>query len=163
MSREKTYIAWLNDAHAMEQNLIQVLQNHSRDAEAHPQLQTKIEAHLEETRRHAEMIRACIERRGGAVSKVKSGIGTVMGTFQGLSTEMFQDELVKNALADMASEYFEIASYTSLMAAAEQLGDSETAQACQEILKDERAMAQFLEEQIPLITARHLAGLAGTS
>lgn len=157
MAHEKTYLTWLNNAHGMEHSLIQVLENHAKDAKEHPQVQARIEAHLEETRRHAELIKGCIERRGGNVSSLKSGLGKVMGTLQGMSTEFFKDELIKNALADYASENFEIASYTSLIAAAEELGDFETAEVCKQVLEEEKAMAQFLAEQIPTLTRQYLA------
>jgi ferritin-like metal-binding protein YciE len=156
MAHLETVIAWLNDAHAMENNLIQVLENHARDAKDHPQIQAKIQEHLEQTRRHAELVKGCVERLGGHTSAIKSGIGKVMGAVQGISTGPAQDELVKNALADYASEHFEIASYTSLIAAAHALGEQEIARVCQQILRDEQDMARWLEQQLPLVTQEFL-------
>jgi ferritin-like metal-binding protein YciE len=67
-----------------------------------------------------------------------------------------KDELIKNTLHDYGTEHFEIACYTSLSAAAEDLGDQETARVCQEILRDEEAMANFLFQQIPPTTIEML-------
>jgi ferritin-like metal-binding protein YciE len=156
MAHQETMIAWLNDAHAMENNLIKVLENHARDAKNHPQIQAKIEEHLEQTRRHADLVKGCVERLGGHTSAIKSGLGTVMGAVQGISTGPAQDELVKNALADYASEHFEIASYTALIAGAQALGDQEIARVCQQILRDEQDMARWLEQQLPIITQEFL-------
>ena len=75
-----------------------------------------------------------------------------MGTVQGLATGLAKDELVKNVLHDYGTEHFEIACYTSLAAAAEELGDQETARVCREILRDEEAMAGFLIGQVPTAT-----------
>jgi ferritin-like metal-binding protein YciE len=69
-----------------------------------------------------------------------------------VSTGFAKDEHIKNALADYTSENFEIASYRSLIAAAEMLGDHQTAQVCRENLLEEEDMARFLEQQIPMIT-----------
>jgi ferritin-like metal-binding protein YciE len=156
MAHQDTVLAWLNDAHALELNLAQVLEHRVTDTKDHPQMQARVRQHLEETRRHAELVKGCIERMGGNTSAVKSAMGKIGGVMQGVSTGMAKDEMVKNALADYASEQFEIASYTSLLAAAKALGDTQTAQVCQQILSDEMEMARFLEQQIPMITQEFL-------
>jgi ferritin-like metal-binding protein YciE len=69
-----------------------------------------------------------------------------------MSTALARDELVKNALHDYATEYFEMASYKSLIAAAQDIGDQETVNVCQQILQDEESMAAFLDQQLPIIT-----------
>jgi ferritin-like metal-binding protein YciE len=156
MAHQETYLAWLKDAHAMEVNLVQVLENHAKDAEGHPQMQAKIQEHLQQTRHHADLVERCINRLGDNTSAIKSGMGKIMGAVQGISTGPAKDELIKNALADYASEHFEIACYTSLLAGAQALGDQETAMVCQQILRDEQDMARFLEQQIPLATQEFL-------
>lgn len=148
MAHTETVIAWLNDAHATEVNLVQVLENHARDARDHPQLQSKIQQHLEQTRHHADLVKGCIERLGGSTSTVKSAMGKIGGVLQGASTGMAKDELIKNALADYAAEHFEIASYNALIAAAQAIGDQETARVCQSILRDEEDMANFLKQHL---------------
>ena len=115
-----------------------------------------LQRHLEQTRRHAELVKGCVERMGGETSGVKSGMASVMGTVQGMTTKLAKDELIKNTLHDYGTEHFEIACYTSLIAAAENLGDQETVRACQEILRDDQAMADFLFQQIPPTTIEML-------
>jgi ferritin-like metal-binding protein YciE len=156
MAHQEMVIAWLNDAHALELNLVQVLEHRVSDTKDHPQMQTKIQQHLEQTRRHAELVKQCIERLGGSTSAVKSTMGQISGFFQGVSTDMAKDEIVKNALADYASEQFEIACYTSLLAAAQALGDQQMATVCQQILRDEEDMARWLQQQIPALTQAFL-------
>jgi ferritin-like metal-binding protein YciE len=150
MAHNEMYIAWLNDAYATEQALIKVLENHVKDAEGHPQLHMKIQQHLEQTRQHGELVKSCIERLGGSTSGVKSGLASVMGMMQGISTGAAKDELVKDGLQDFAAENFEIASYQGLISAAQFLGDTETARICQQILAQEQAMASFLQQQLPM-------------
>ena len=152
MERNQPLISWLNDAYAMERSIIQVLENHAGDAKDHPDMQARLQQHLEETRRHAEQVKSCIERLGGSTSAIKTGMATVMGTVQGMSTALARDELVKNALHDYATEYFEMASYKSLIAAAQDIGDLETVNVCQQILQDEESIATFLDQQLPMIT-----------
>jgi ferritin-like metal-binding protein YciE len=73
-----------------------------------------------------------------------------------MTTKMAQDSLIKNTLHDYGTEHFEMACYTSLMAAAQDLGDQEMASACQQILREEQAMADFLFQQIPSTTVEML-------
>lgn len=156
MAHQELYLSWLKDAYALERSLEQVLEHRVKDLKDQPQLQTRVQQHLEETRRHAELVKGCIERHGESVSAIKSGLATISGMLQGTSTGMAKDELIKNCLTDYAAEHFEIASYTSLVAAAEELGDSETAQVCRTILRDEQSMADWLAQQIPVATRQVL-------
>ena len=162
MARHDLVIGALNDAHAMELSIAQVLENHAKDAKDHPQLHARLQEHLEQTRGHAEAVKGCVERLGGDTSALKTGVATAMGTVQGLATELAKDELVKNALHDYGSEHFEIACYASLVAAADELGDAETARVCREILRDEEAMAAFLLAQVPPATLEMVRRQAAT-
>src|SRR3954469_3326273 len=156
MAHQELVIAWLNDAHAMELAIAQVLEQHAEQAKDHPPMHTALQRHLEQTRRHADLVKGCVERMGGETSGIKTGMASVMGTVQGMTTKLAKDDLVKNTLHDYGTEHFEIACYTSLIAAAENLGDQQTAQVCQEILRDDQAMADFLFQQIPLATVEML-------
>lgn len=156
MAGKELIVVWLNNAHSMEQGIAEVLERHAATAKDHPQMHARLQQHLEETRRHAEMVKGCLERLGEEPSGVKSGMASVMGAVQGMTTKMAQDELIKNALHDYGTEHFEIASYTSLIAAAQDLGDQEMVSVCQQILREEQAMADFLFQQIPPTTIEML-------
>jgi ferritin-like metal-binding protein YciE len=151
-----TLIGWLNDAYALERNLENVLENHAKDAKDYPQVQTRIQQHLEETRRHAELVKGLVEQLGGSTSSVKTAMGKVGGMFAGMSTGAFPDELVKNGLADYASEHFEIASYRALIEGARALGETEVARVCEQILRDEQEMARWLEQSLPMLVREYL-------
>ncbi len=155
ISKER-YVAWLNDAYSMEQSISKVLENHVKDAKDYPLLQTQLQKHLEKTRDHAEIIKGCIERLGESPSTIKSGMASITGMMQGMSTGMAKDELVKNAISDYATEHFEIASYTALIAAARDYGDADTVLACESIRRDEQEMAQWLEQRLPIIVQETL-------
>jgi ferritin-like metal-binding protein YciE len=153
----ETLMSWLNDAYAMERGLVQVLENHANDVKDHnPQAYTRISRHLEETRMHAERVRECVERMGGSVSSMKTAMGAISGFFQGRSTGAAPDELVKNALSDYAAEHFEIACYQALIQGAQALGETEVARVCEMILRDEQEMAQWLQQQLPMLVQEHL-------
>jgi ferritin-like metal-binding protein YciE len=152
MADKALVIAWLNDAYSMEQSITQVLENHAKDAKDLPDARARIEQHLEATKRHADLVKGMLEEFGETPSTAKSAMSTVMGKVQGMSTGLAKDELIKNALADYSTEHMEIASYTSLATAGRLIGNDRIVQTCQSIIDDERAMASWLEQQIPLLT-----------
>lgn len=161
--QQKRILTWLNDAYAMETEGATTLENHADAAGNYPEVQARLRRHAEQTRRHAERVRGRARRLGGQPSGARDALGTVVGTVRGLATRAAKDTVVKNVLADCASERFEVACYTSLIAAAEQEGDRETAQVCREILQEEEAMSAFLEAQVGNITRQFLAEQADES
>jgi ferritin-like metal-binding protein YciE len=150
-------VAWLRDAYAMEQALVPVLENHAKDAERHPELRARLQQHATETRRQADRIEQCLRQLGEEPSTFKNTVSKVLGAIQSVATGAFKDDVMKNALQDYATENFEIACYRALIEAGKALQRPEIVETCQQILKEEEAMAQFLEQQLPLIVHDALA------
>lgn len=99
---------------------------------------------------------ALIKQLGGDVSKIKELTGSIFSTVQGMVAVTPPDAIVKNSLANYAVENFEIACYTSLIAAAEAQGNTEVKRVCSEILEEEREMAKWLEHHLPRITQEYI-------
>jgi ferritin-like metal-binding protein YciE len=150
-------VAWLRDAYAMEKALVPVLENHARDAERHPEVRARLEQHAQETRKQADLVEQCLRQLGEEPSTFKNTISKVLGTIQSVATSAFKDDEVKNALQDFATENFEIACYRALIEGAKALQRPEIAQICEQILKEEEAMARFLEQHLPTIVHDALA------
>jgi ferritin-like metal-binding protein YciE len=151
-------ISWLNDAYAMEQSLLPVLENHASDAERDmPEAAARIRQHIEETRNHASRVEECLRMLNQQPSGVKSTLAAIMGSVQSVTTGMFRDEPIKNALADYGSEQFEVACYHALVAGALQLGYSDIARLCEENMREDLKMADWLQEQIPEVVETSLA------
>ncbi len=143
-------LSWLSDAHAMELALIPILENHARDVKDHPEMRARIERHVEETRRHADIVKQCAQRLGKDVSSAKNLMGKVFGAVQGPATGAFSDEVVKNCIMDFATENFEIGCYRALITASEDTGNQDIASACRSILLEEEEMARWLAQQLPV-------------
>lgn len=161
MTEQQTVLSWLKDAHAMETGALPTLQDHAETAKDYAEMQTKLSQHASATRRHAELLEGCIERLGGRPSALKEAVGTVVGKVTGLANLPAKDTVVKNALGDYAAENFEVACYTSLIAAAERVGDHETADVCRQILRDEEEMVDWLKGSIPTLTQTFMTGQTG--
>lgn len=153
---DETFMSWLRDAHAMEEQAEQVLSSLARRIEDYPELKSQVERHLEVTRKQGERLRGCIERRKGAPSAIKGTMARMLGVAQGLSGLFVGDEVVKGVLATYTFEHMEIASYRILVAAAGKVGDSETKQVLEEILREEEEMAKWLEQHFDPITLQFL-------
>ena len=156
-------VQWLRDAHAMEETAEEILERQVSRSKDYPEIRKKLEEHLLVTRSQAERIQGCIERLDmgdigtDAASKAKDLIGKVMGNMSALANATARDEIVKNSLADYAFEQFEIACYTSLVAACEALDQPEIGAICQDILTEEKEMAAWIEGRIGRITNDFLA------
>jgi ferritin-like metal-binding protein YciE len=160
MASQDILLSWLNDAYGMENALVQILEHQVKDAQDYPQVQARLQEHLEVTRQHAERVKGCIERLGGDTSSIKTGMANLFGQMQALSTGAAEDEMVKNALADYAAENFEVASYTALIAAAEQVGDMQTVTVCQQNKQQDLEMAQWIGQNLPTLVQQTLREMA---
>lgn len=156
-SPKENLIVWLKDVHALEQHMIQTLERHIDAAKDQPGIQVRMREHLQESRRHADLIEACLARYGESIAGLKEAIGAFGGVMQGIASLPAADTVVKHALGDYAAEHFEIACYRSLITAARFMGDNETAQMCEGILRDEERMAAWFEQQIPLVTQEFMS------
>ncbi len=156
MTGKDLLVDWLNDAHGMENALIKVLEHQIKDARDYPPVQAKLEQHLEQTRQHAQLVKDRIEALGGHTSTIKTGMATLFGQIQAVATGAAHDEMVKNALADYAAENFEVASYTALIRAAQELNDQQTAAVCQQILLEDEEMVRWLQQNLPMLVQQTL-------
>jgi ferritin-like metal-binding protein YciE len=159
MDKNALVLAWLNDALAMENALAVVLQHRIKDAKGFPAIEEMDRRHLAETLEHANRVKRCIARLGSKPSTVKSMFGTIFGTIQAPMTALAKDEVVKNCLVDHAAEQFEVASYAALIAAANEIGDTETAAICEQNMQEDAAMAARIMAGIPAVVAAHLGTL----
>jgi ferritin-like metal-binding protein YciE len=158
----ETLIDWLRDAHGMEKQAIDMMEAHSGRLEHYPELKAQIDRHIEETRTQVRRLEDCLGRLGTGTSAVKTGLARASGMMQSLLGSATSDEVVKNAIGEASFERFEMANYRVLIAAAEACGETEIKRLCEESLREEEAMATWLDQQIPMVTRRYL-GLLETA
>src|SRR5690606_35442424 len=111
----------------------------------------------EETDGQQKLLRVWIERLGSRPSTVNDLSAKLVAFGQSVSGMMVSYEVVKGAMSGYVFEHMEIASYTILIAAAKAVGDVETQRACEQILPQEIAMAEWLKENLPELTQAFLA------
>jgi ferritin-like metal-binding protein YciE len=162
-THEQKIVQYLEEAHATETALVRVLQS---QAAMTPEgsLRDAIQAHLEETRDHAQRVRArADELHSATANPLQVWVGfaeTVMGQALALSKTpldlmrgtSLEEKVLKNAKDDCATEALEIATYTAIERLASASGDGETAALAASIIEDERRMLDRLLEEIPTLT-----------
>ena len=155
-TKQDNLIDWLRDAHAMEQQAEKMLTAQAERLEHYPVLKKRIEQHIEETRGQQQKVEACLTRLDSSPSTIKDIGGKLMAVGQGLGGMLMSDEVVKGAMSGYVFENIEIATYTVLIEAAEAAGELQIRKDCEQILKQEVAMADWLREHLPEITRAFL-------
>jgi ferritin-like metal-binding protein YciE len=149
-------VTWLRDAHAMEEQAEAMLAAQAERIDNYPDLEQRIRQHLEETKGQAARLKECLDGLGEGTSMLKDVGGKLAATGQAIGGAFAGDEVMKGSLVSYTFEQMEIASYTALIAAAEHLGEAQIAQACQQNLQEEIAMAEWLSSHLPATTRAFL-------
>ena len=132
---------YIEDAHAMEQNVLQMLDSMIATTTDDEILQ-ELEHHKMETERHELLLRQRLETlgRGTSMRKQAQTIGTAV--VKGMGDQIRGDKAGKNARDGFVTEHMEIAAYELLERLATRAGDEETAEIARKNRADEEAMAQ---------------------
>jgi ferritin-like metal-binding protein YciE len=133
----------IDEAHAMEQNVLRMLDSMISTTDD-PEILQELEHHKIETEGHAQRMKARLEAHGATPSTVKQ-IGGIVGALAKLPLDVVRGEKAgRNARDGYATEHMEIASYELLRRIAQRANDTETVTACDEIIEQERAMAETI-------------------
>ena len=137
-------IKHIDEAHAMEQNVFQMLDDMISTTDD-PEILDALEHHKMQTQGHADRMAARLEAHGATPSAVKQ-VGGVLGVLAKMPLDFVRGEKAgRNARDGYTTEHLEIASYELLRRIAQKAGDEETAEAARENRKEEEAMAKKLE------------------
>ena len=138
-------IKHIDEAHALEQNVLQMLDGMISTTDD-PEILDALEHHRLQTQNHADRMAQRLEAHDTAPSTVKQ-VGGVLGVLAKLPLDFVRGEKAgRNARDGYATEHLEIASYQLLERIARRAGDEETAAAAAEIIAEEQAMAKVIEE-----------------
>jgi ferritin-like metal-binding protein YciE len=136
-------IKHIDEAHAMEQNVLRMLDGMIATTDD-PDILQELEHHKVETEGHALRMRERLEAHGATPSAVRQLTG-IVGALAKLPLDMVRGEKAgRNARDGYATEHMEIASYQLLKRVAQRANDDETATACDEIIVQEQAMADII-------------------
>ena len=149
-------LSWLNDAYAMEQAAEDLANKDAVDINNYPEAQKKFREFSQNSSTKKDALEELIESLGSEVSTAKNIFGKVSSTVQSATSELMHDQVVKHILVTYSAVHLGIASYTSLAAAATDIG-MESVRAFAELsVQEKRKDATWLEGCIPTITKEFL-------
>jgi ferritin-like metal-binding protein YciE len=140
---EERLVDALADAHAMEKQSLTTLEAAVKVA-GDPQLEALYKGHIAETERHLELVEARLEGHDSSRSVLKDLSGRVSALALGTGVVAQKNTPAKLVAVAYGYENFEIASYELLRRIAERAGDSETVEAVDRILVNERQAVEKL-------------------
>nr|MBA3326335.1 ferritin-like domain-containing protein [Paracoccaceae bacterium] len=161
-SAQEILVAGLRNAHAMERQAVAVLETQTRRLRDYPDFETRVFRHVQESRIQAERLENALRRCDAAPSSLKGVAMSAMGLWQSTAQLFADDAPVKAMLADTMFEHFEIAAYRSLLEIASLAGRDELRPDLEASLREEEAMARWLEENLTAVTRRYVARAQGT-
>lgn len=156
MNYTEHYHDWLRDAHAMEKQAESMLESMASRIDNYPDLRARIEQHISETKHQITVLEGILDRNNISRSVIKDSMSKMAALGQSIGGMFPSDEIVKGSISGYVFEQFEIACYTSLLAAAQKAGDTASIPAIESILNEEKQMADWLIKHIPDTTEQFL-------
>jgi ferritin-like metal-binding protein YciE len=132
---------YVEDAHAMESNVLQMLDSMIATTDD-KQILRELEQHRKQTERHQERLRERLEDLGRGTSIRKESQTLAGALLKGVTDRVRGDKPGKNARDGFITEHMEIAAYELLERLAERAGDEKTAQIARQNRRDEESMAK---------------------
>lgn len=149
------FITGLVNAHAVEKQALSIMTPQVSRIENYPEVADRLRAHIEETNGQIARLDEILATFGTSGSGLKDTALSMSGGMAAIAHSVAGDEIVKNSFANYAFEHFEIAAYKSLLVMAEDGGFTQVAPLLQQSLGEEQAMAQWIDESLPLVTRRY--------
>jgi ferritin-like metal-binding protein YciE len=150
------YRTGLRNAHALEQQAIQLMERQVERYERYPEVTQRLQQHIRETEGQIARLEELMHGLGTDRSAIKDWVTSIMGNIAAIGHSIMPDEILKNTFANLAFENFEVASYTSLIAMAEATGNSRHVAALRQSLNEEERMAAWIRENTPMISLKFL-------
>ena len=132
---------YIEDAHAMETNVLQMLDSMISTTED-AQIRQELEQHKQQTEQHEQLLRERLEATGRGTSVRKETQSMMGGLLKSVTDQVRGDKPGKNARDGFVTEHMEIAAYELLERLALRAGDPQTAAVARQNRADEEAMAQ---------------------
>lgn len=152
----------LVNAHALEKQSLSALKGHVDKLDKAPAFKTRVEQYIGETEEQIRRLERAMERNNSDASTIKDAALSLFGQAVAAIQGSAKDDALKIAIAGHGAAAHETASFASIVALAEDVGDADIAsemRTCHEIAK---AMQDWIAERMPEITRQFVeAELSG--
>ena len=150
------YVTGLVNAHALENQAVQLLSRQVERLEDYPQMEQRMRQHIDESRRQEARLEEILRALGTSPSAIKDVGLSIMGNLAAVAHAPAKDEVIKNTFANYAFEHYEIATYRSVLAMADVAGDASASTALRESLAEEERMAQWIADHLDETTRTYM-------
>ena len=151
------FVVGLRNAHAVENEALSIMNRQIERLENYPELSSRLRSHVDETKQQLGRLDTILDGLGEDNSTLKDAAASLMGNMAAIGHSVAGDEILKNAFADYAFENYEVAAYRSLITMAEAAAMPRAVPLLEASLREEQAMAEWLEANLPGITERYLS------
>jgi ferritin-like metal-binding protein YciE len=150
------YIVGLRNQHAVENQAVELLERQVGRLENYPEMRERMRLHIEESKEQARRLEELLSSLGTSESTLKDTMMSLAGNVMAIGHSTATDEVVKNTFANFAFEHYEIAAYKSLLVLAASISHEAGKSLLETPLKEEQAMADWIEQQIGATTLRYV-------
>jgi ferritin-like metal-binding protein YciE len=150
------FISGLRNAHALEHQALALMDRQIEHLAQYAEVEERLRSHRGETEGQIARLETILDSLGENASGLKDTAMSLTGNLAALGHTFAPDEILKNSFANFAFENFEIASYKALIVMAEEGGFTAAIAPLQETLQEEKAMAAFCEEILPIVVRKYL-------
>ena len=141
---QQKLVDYVEDAHAMEQNVSQMLSSMISTTDD-PEIGETLRHHKQQTEEHERRLRERLDALGVGTSTTKQAGAVGSALLKGVGDMARTDKPGKNARDGFMTDHMEIAAYQLLERLAERAGDQQTAEVARQNRADEEAMAQQID------------------
>jgi ferritin-like metal-binding protein YciE len=141
---QQKLIDYVEDAHAMEQNVSRMLDSMISTTDD-PEISEMLRHHKEETERQEQRLRGRLDALGAGTSTRKEAQTIATALMKGAADQVRGDQAGKNARDGYVTEHMEIAAYQLLERLAKRAGDQETAEVARQNRAEEEEMARKID------------------
>lgn len=149
MTRESVYLDWLRDAHAMEKHGEMLLKQAMERLDSYSAIGSHIAHYLAQSRAQQLQVKDVLKCHDEGWSALKEALGRLSVVGQAASDMLRVEQGARMAVSVYVFCSYKLATYTTLIAAARQAGDSEGVDIFQRILQQEGQMADRLLADLP--------------
>jgi ferritin-like metal-binding protein YciE len=150
------FVDGLRNAHALENQALSIMNRQLDRLEKYPEVAQRLQSHVEETNGQIGRLEQILDSLNESHSTMKDLGASFMGNMAALGHTVAGDEILKNSFANFAFENYEIAAYKSLIEIAQRGGFQNAIPLLEASLKEEQAMAAWVDQNLSAVTDRYL-------
>lgn len=154
---QSLFVTGLKNVHGVEHQALALIDRQLDHLADYPEVEDALRRHRGETEQQIQRVEEILSGFRETHSAVKDFALSISGNLAALAHVFAPDEILKNSFANYAFENFEAASYTSLIALAEAGSFGGPTALLQTSLREEQAMAAWIDEHNAPLTLKYAA------